>query len=121
MTAEQQLNVIDHPVKQYKKRERLHADRTAVERMRTRLELSPHDFSEALGYGRGAYSIMLRRDDIPKVVQVAAEALVRRQARGTDDQLMLLRIVKGIVSVQPLSDLQIMQLNGKRYLLVEQP
>lgn len=120
--SEQQPNsqiaqIIQHPKI---KRTRLRADIQAVEAMRKKLELTEYAFSEALGYERTSYKEMLRRKDIPRVVQLAAEALVRRQARSTGDQLLLLRITRGVVSVQPIEEAQTLMLNGVRYLLVEQ-
>lgn len=110
--------IIQHPKI---KRTRLRADIQAVEAMRKKLELTEYTFSEALGYERTSYKEMLRRADIPRVVQLAAEALVRRQARSTGDQLLLMRITRGIASVQTIEEAQTLLLNGTRYLLVEQP
>lgn len=122
MTEQQQsiqsAQVIQHPKI---KRTRLRADIQAVEQMRKKLELTEYEFSKALGYERTSYKEMLRRADIPRVVQLAAEALVRRQARGAGDQLLLLRITRGVASVQSIEDPQTLLLNGTRYLLVEQP
>ena len=82
--------------------------------------LSPSEkFSEALGFGPSSYGDMVRRGEVSKTVNLAAEALMRRQAPGTEEELVfIVRIVKGAPLVTLLENMQSLVLNDQRYLLV---
>jgi hypothetical protein len=91
----------------------------AVETIRKRLDLSQAEFSEALGFGASSYGDMLRRGEITQTAALAAEALMRRQAPGTNDELcFVVRIVKGVPLVTLVEEAQTIVLNDQRFLLV---
>ena len=49
-----------------------------------------------MGFGPSSYGDMVRRGEVSKTVNLAAEALMRRQAPGTEEELVfIVRIVKG--------------------------
>lgn len=90
-----------------------------VETIRHRLQMNLTEFSEALGFGTSAYGDMVRRGTVTKTVHLAAEALMRRQAPGAENELAFVtRIVKGVPLVTFLDEAQTMVLNDRRYLLV---
>lgn len=92
----------------------------AVESMRVRLGIGVGEFSEALGLGQSTYAEMKRENRVPLYVALAAETLVRRQAPGTDDELVYLtRIVRGVPLVTVLApSLRRMALDGEQFLLI---
>lgn len=98
---------------------RLGGSIAATETIRKRLDLSMQQFSEALGYGASSYGDMVRRGEVSQTTALAAEALMRRQAPGAEQELaFIVRMVKGVPLVTHLDDLQTLALNDQRYLLV---
>lgn len=98
---------------------RLGGSVAAVETIRKRLDMSYQQFSEALGYGASSYGDMVRRGEVSQTTALAAEALMRRQAPGAENELaFIVRIIKGVPLVTQLDDLQTLVLNDQRYLLV---
>ena len=90
-----------------------------LETIRNRLQLSQEAFSEALGFGASAYGEMRRRGTVTKTVALAAEALMRRQAPASEDELVFVtRIVKGAPLVTVLEGARSIVLDDQRYLLV---
>ena len=91
----------------------------AVETIRKRLDMGQAAFSEALVFGASSYGDMLRKGEISMTVALAAEALMRRQAPGVNDEVaFIVRIVKGVPLVTLISEAQTMTLDDRRYLLV---
>ncbi len=92
---------------------------SAVETIRKRLDRTMEQFSEDLGYGKSAYAQMVRDNKVTKTVALAAEALMRRQAPGTEAEIaFVVRIVRGMPLVTALDELQSMTLGDQRYLLL---
>jgi hypothetical protein len=100
-------------------RTRLRADSSRVETLRSRLSLSKSEFSRAVGLSEGSYAGMLSQSAVTETVALAAEALVRRQAPGSQDELLfLLRLVKGALLATKVDQLKVMSLDGVEYWLV---
>lgn len=91
-----------------------------TENVRRRLDMTEAQFSLALGFTEHAYHDFVKNGDVTMTVHLAAEALARRQAASglAADEVLILRIIKGIPTVTRLEDCQSCRIGDVEYLLV---
>lgn len=90
-----------------------------TETIRNRLQMTKQEFSRALGFSDNAYNDMSASGEITKTAALAAEALMRRQAATSEDEVrFLVRVSRGVPHVTPLEGASTMTLDGRRFLLI---
>lgn len=92
----------------------------ATETIRHRLGMNNENFSEALGFHPSTYAGYVQKGFITKTGALAAEALARRQQASGEvaDQVLVLRIIKGMPTIIGIGDLKKLTFDGTEFYLV---